>query len=128
MFWRVICTCEERCYKINYKNERCKHSVGQFFANVFLRQTRKFWNRFGILLPRHLTPEFQRLKMVFEHFHQISRFFWGGKSHCHSIDNSEIWALPWSTASSKSYICIMNKVVVWTELDTRFEQAENLMG
>ena len=26
MFWWVICTCDQRYYKINYKYERCKHT------------------------------------------------------------------------------------------------------
>ena len=35
MFQRVICTCEQQYYKINYKYERCKHSKLNLAAKIF---------------------------------------------------------------------------------------------
>ena len=34
---------------------------GRFFADVLSKQTEKFWNRLGNLLPMYLAPEFRRL-------------------------------------------------------------------
>ena len=43
-----------------------------FFADALPRQTEKFWNGVGILLPTYLAPEFRRLWLYVKSVHSAN--------------------------------------------------------